>query len=114
MRIGRVRTRASFAALAATGRRARRGVVRITAVVGDPDDLPCLAFAVSKAVGPAVVRNRIRRRLRAAAAELGPVAGTYLVAVDPSGARLPYRQLRDDLAAALEAVGALAPVVAAP
>ena len=109
MRIGRVRTRASCAALSATGRRASSGVLRVTAVVGTPDDLPCLAFAVGKAVGPAVVRNRLRRRLRAAAAELAPRPGTYLVA---AGADRSYQELRADLAAALGAVGALDPVAA--
>ena len=101
MRLGRVRTRASFAALAATGRRARSGVLRVTAVVGDPADLPCVAFAIGRAVGPAVVRNRLRRRLRAAIVELAPAPGTYLVAVDPVAARCSYAELRDDLAAAL-------------
>jgi ribonuclease P protein component len=107
VRIGRVRTRASFAALSATGRRARAGVLRVTAVVGEPPDLPCVAFAVAKAVGPAVVRNRVRRRLRAAATELAPTPGTYLVAVDPAGAARSYAELREDLAGALAAVGAL-------
>ena len=112
MRIGRVRTRASFAALSATGRRARSGALRVTAVVGTPDDMPCVAFAVGKAVGPAVVRNRLRRRLRAAAAELGPRPGTYLIAVDAAGADRTYQELRTDLAAAFGAVGALDPVAA--
>ena len=113
MRIGRVRTRASFAALSATGRRARGGVLRVTALVGEPSDLACVAFSVSKAVGPAVVRNRTRRRLRAAAAELAPSPGTYLLAVDPAGAGRSYGELRADLATALAAVGALeAPVPA--
>ena len=107
MRIGRVRTRASFTALSAAGRRARAGVLRVTAVVGEPEDLPCLAFAVGKAVGPAVVRNRLRRRLRAAAAELGPAPGTYLIAADPAAARSSYAELRADLASALSALEAV-------
>jgi ribonuclease P protein component len=113
VRIGRVRTRARFAALSATGRRARRGVLRVTAVPGEPGDLACVAYAVSRAVGPAVVRNRVRRRLRAAATELAPVPGTYLVAADPEAAGRSYVELRNDLAAALTALDALPrPVVA--
>ena len=112
MRIGRVRTRARFAALSATGRRARSGDLRVTALLGEPDDLACVAYAVSRAVGPAVVRNRVRRRLRAAATELAPGPGTYLVAADPSAAGRTYAELRDDLAHALRQLGALAPVAA--
>lgn len=104
MRLGRVRTRSSFAALAATGRRARRGVVRLVAVPGSPPDRTCLAFAVGRAVGPAVVRNRVRRRLRSAATELGTGPGTYLIAVDPAAGTRSYAELRDDLAGALAAL----------
>lgn len=106
MRIGRVRTRAGFAALAASRRRARCGVVRVSAVLGEPADRAAVAYAVARSVGPAVVRNRVRRRLRAAVAELDPAAGTYLVAVTPAAAATPYAALRDDLAAALQHVGA--------
>lgn len=106
MRVGRVRTRASFAALGATGRRARRGVLRVTASVEPEGDRPCVAYAVGRAVGTAVVRNRVRRRLRAAVADLAPPPGTYLVAADPAAAGRSYGELRADLAAALEAVGA--------
>lgn len=116
MRIGRVRTRASFAALSASGRRARHGVLRVTAVV-DPDaGAPRVAFAVGRAVGPAVVRNRVRRRLRAAAAELGPVPGAYLLAVEPAAAGCSYAELRADLAGALaelDAAGRLTPAAGA-
>jgi ribonuclease P protein component len=106
VRIGRVRTRAGFAALAATGRRARSGLVRVTAVLGDPPDRVEAAFAIGRAVGPAVVRNRVRRRLRAALAELGPASGRYLIGVTPEAAAVGYARLRADLAAALERAGA--------
>jgi ribonuclease P protein component len=112
VRLGRVRTRASFAALAATGRRARSGALRVTAVVGDPADLPCAAFAIARTVGPAVVRNRLRRRLRAALVELAPPAGTYLIAVEPVAAQRSYAELRDDLAGALAQVSGVAGVSA--
>ena len=80
----------------------------MTAVIGDPDDLPCAAFAIARAVGPAVVRNRLRRRLRAAFVELAPAPGTYLVAVDPGAAERSYVELRNDLAAVLADVQAVA------
>lgn len=107
VRIGRVRTRASFAALSATGRRARRGVIRVTAVVDPGAPGPAVAYAIGRPVGTAVARNRVRRRLRAAVAELGPLPGTFLVAVDPAAVSRSYAELRADLAEALTAVGAL-------
>ena len=73
-----IRERSSFRALA-RGRRRRRGVVMVTcAVVGPGSDPPRVAYAVGRGVGGAVVRNRVRRRLRAAtrahAAELDRAA----------------------------------------
>lgn len=70
-------------------------------------DRPSAGYAVGRSVGPAVVRNLVRRRLRAAFAELAPAPGTYLVAADESARRLPYGQLRQDLAAALRSLGAI-------
>lgn len=106
MRIGRVRTRAEFAALASRGRRARRGTVRLTALPDTEAGRAAVAFAIGRAVGPAVVRNRVRRRLRAALAELAPLPGTYLVGTTPAAAERPYAELRADLDAALAAVDA--------
>lgn len=73
---------------------------------------PEVAYAVGTAVGPAVVRNRVRRRLRAAVADLAPRPGVYLVAVDPAAADHDYARLRSDLAAALAQLGAVDPVEA--
>jgi ribonuclease P protein component len=100
---GRVASRAAFAALAAEGTRGRAGVVRVTHRPGvDP---AAVAFAVGKLVGTAVVRNRVRRRLRAAVREVGLADGTWLVAVAPPAATATYQQLRDDLAAAAASLG---------
>ena len=61
-----IRERSTFRALA-QGRRRRRGVVMVTcAVVGPRSEPPRVAYAVGRGVGGAVVRNRVRRRLRAA------------------------------------------------
>lgn len=68
-----------------------------------------VAYSVGRRVGPAVVRNRVRRRLRAAAREIdvttgGLPAGAYLVSVRPAATERSYGELRDDLGAALAAV----------
>jgi ribonuclease P protein component len=62
-----------------------------------------LAFAIGRAVGTAVVRNRLRRRLRALFGELSPTLrpGTYLVGVGPAAATLDYGELRRIVSTAL-------------
>lgn len=67
-----------------------------------------VAYAIGRRVGPAVVRNRLRRRLRAAAREIdvatdGLPTGAYLVSVRPEATQRSYAELRDDLASALVA-----------
>jgi ribonuclease P protein component len=57
-----------------------------------------VAFAISKRVGNAVVRTKLRRRLREAA-RLDPTlpAGGYLVRAQPKAAFLPYSVLAEHL-----------------
>lgn len=65
----------------------------------------CIALAVGSSAGGSVVRNRIRRRLRALFAALDPCPGWYLVSAGPAAATAPHDQLRSDLDAALRDVG---------
>ena len=66
-----------------------------------------VGFVVSKAVGNAVVRNRVRRRLRAAVAEqldgplAGHAAGTIVVRALPPSGTAEWSELKDDLDSAL-------------
>ncbi len=74
------------------GRRAREGPLWCT-WIPDPDAVPArVAYAVGRNVGSAVVRNRLRRRLRAqcdASARAGTLrAGWYLIGATPAAARL--------------------------
>lgn len=98
--IGRISDRATFDALRREGRRARRGPVTVVHLSGSGDVR--VAYAIGRKVGPAVVRNRLRRRLRAAVRELdrsggGLAPGAYLVALRPEAAHRTYDQLRHDL-----------------
>lgn len=95
----RISDRATFHALRASGRRARRGPLQLSwlpAAEGS-DAPPRVAFSVGRAAGGAVVRNRIRRRLRAglrtihASGDLPP--GAYLVGGSTDLARLPWPEL---------------------
>lgn len=69
---------------------------------------PRVAFAVAKGAGGAVVRNRIRRRLRAALRELqvreALPAGAYLVGGGAELAQIPWSALVSELEAAVAVV----------
>lgn len=62
-------------------------------------------FTVSKKIGSAVVRNRVRRRLRALAAALDPSqvrqGYDYVLIARPGAAERAYRDLKADLELAL-------------
>jgi len=66
---------------------------------------PCVAFAIGRRVGPAVVRNRLRRRLRdemvrqARAGRLAP--GAYLIGLAPGAVAVDGSTLRSHLRSAL-------------
>jgi ribonuclease P protein component len=103
-----MRGRAAFAALRHEGRRVRKGTVTVTWVPGDPAEPPRVAYAIGRRAGGAVVRNRIRRRLRAIIREVGAelVPGAYLVGAGADAATLPYGELRTTVSEALRAVTA--------
>jgi ribonuclease P protein component len=93
--IWRIRDRATFEALAAARRR-RRGPISMTFLPGDPSIPPRVAYAVGKRVGPAVVRNRVRRRLRAATVAHRrdlQAGGAYLFGAAPGTASAPFTEI---------------------
>ena len=82
----------------------------VTFLPGDPP--PRLAFSVTRKVGPAVVRNRVRRQLRESFRRLtvdGTVAGgSYLLAARPEVIEHSFADLHADLRRALARAGAVA------
>ena len=98
----RITDRRTFQALRREGRRARRGPLTVTwlpPTPGAPARPAQAGFAVGKAAGGAVVRNRVRRRLRAALRQLATEgrlpAGAYLLGGGASLATLPWTDLVD-------------------
>jgi ribonuclease P protein component len=77
----------------------------VVGLLGESEQ-PAVAFALPRTVGTAVVRNRLRRQLRAAARdleqqELLPPA-TYLVIVRPPARGAPMTTLRGHLLRAVQ------------
>lgn len=106
----RLKTRADFL-------RAARGVRRVmpsltleacpTPGEGAGATAARVGFTATRKLGGAVVRNRAKRRLRAAAAAVLPLSGRpgndYVVVARPGTLTRPFSSLREDLAAAVAA-----------
>ena len=104
--IRRIHDHATFAQLG-RARRWSRGPVWIRALPGTPDQPPRIAYAIGRAVGGAVQRNRLRRRLRAVfaarSADLVP-GGAFLVGARADALRLDAAALDQLIAELLEAI----------
>jgi ribonuclease P protein component len=104
-----VQGRRAFGRFRTDGRRARRGPLTVTYVAVPDQDVVRVAYAIGTAVGSAVTRNRLRRRLRhildaAGPADLAP--GNYLIHATPPAAGLSYEELSSTVMGALEALRA--------
>jgi len=102
--IGPIRSRRSFEAVRNGASRGRAGPFTVSFLEQNTWSRPQVAYAISRQVGSAVVRNRLRRRLRAIVSEQAtslPV-GAYVVRAGPGGAVLGFDELRVTLRQALE------------
>ncbi|MET0521760.1 MAG: ribonuclease P protein component [Jiangellaceae bacterium] len=104
----RLRRSTDFAAAIRGGRRAGRGAVVVHLHFEEPAQASVAraGFVVSKAVGNAVVRNRVRRRLRHLVRPLLselPAGSTLVVRALPAAADASFTTLSGDLDAALAA-----------
>jgi len=79
-------------------------IYRSEAVAGDAASL--VGITVSKAIGKAVVRNKLRRRLAAVINEALPprCAMRLLVVARPNAGSLPFAELQAEVTSALERV----------
>ena len=96
---------ATFSRAIRTGRRAGSATLVVHLARPDVDDRPRIGFVVSRAVGNAVTRNRVKRRLRELVRDLSLPSGSLLVVrALPPAAGASYAELRDDLARCLTRV----------
>lgn len=104
--IWRIRERSVFARLSHDGLRTRAGVLWCTFLPDPSASPPRVAFAIGRAVGPAVTRNLVRRRLRALLAEAAARGslppGWYLIGARPDAAARSF----PELSSAVEALAA--------
>ena len=106
---GRVVSRRQFAEFAAPTGRGRSGPLRVVFVEHSDHESRDVAYAIGRKVGIAVIRNRIRRRLRAAMDGLSPAPrnGLYLIKCGNGTGQLSYDELQHHLLVALQAARAL-------
>ena len=82
------------------------GFVLLVRPRGDGTRMKRIGYTVSKKVGGAVVRNRMKRRFRALVAELLPTSGIagadHVLIGRPSGIEHEFALLREELGKALK------------
>ncbi len=110
----RLRRHREFAAVQREGRAVHGDLLSVRVL---PNGLPLsrFGFAVSRRVGKAVARNRVKRRLRAAVAELHPPGGfDVIVTARAPAAEATYHELKAALAQLLRRARVLARRPAGP
>lgn len=102
--VGPIRSRRTFDELRRSASRGRSGPVAVSFLAQGTWSRPEVAYAINRQVGSAVVRNRLRRRLRAIVSEQAsslPV-GAYVVRTGPVGASMGFNELKVAMSQALE------------
>ena len=91
--IGRIRSRDTFDRLRRDGIRLRVDPLWCTFLPAADLRSAYVAFAIGRSTGNAVVRNRLRRRLRALMAGSDAVPGWYLIGAAPGATELTFGEL---------------------
>ncbi len=107
--MNRLRTRSEYQAVSRGTRVVRPGFVLLAAQRSEEDAPARFGFTVSRRVGNAVMRNRVRRRLKELVRTMTavPATGTDYVLIGRSAAAdRKFAVMADDLAAALARIAA--------
>jgi len=97
--IAGISDRAVFTAIRTNGRHVRSADLRFRYLPGEPEEIPQVAYSISRKVGSAVTRNRIRRRLRALFSEhfddqaVAPICAGIVIVL-PGAADQTFGELR--------------------
>lgn len=113
MQLIRLTKRREFVRLAKEGRKAVASglILQVAKTPADAqkDDIARIGFTVSGKVGNAVVRNRVRRRLKALAAELFPLCAIpgfdYVIIGRHAALKRPFSGIAKDLKYTLHKTG---------
>jgi len=99
-----VRSRRTFEELRHRGAKGRCGPLQVSFLKQPTWSGLEVAYAVNRRVGSAVVRNRLKRRLRAIVSERASSlpAGTYVVHAGPAGPSLEFNDLKVAMNQALD------------
>jgi ribonuclease P protein component len=102
--VGALRSRRSFEAVRRGSFRGRSGPLTVSYLEQPTWSRPEVAYAINRRVGTAVVRNRLRRRLRAIVSDWAASlpTGAYVVHTGPQVARLDFDELKVAMSQALE------------
>ncbi len=102
-----LKKRSEFLAVAKGGRLGRRAFV-VQGLKRETDEPPRVGYTVTKKTGNSVARSRIKRRLRAAVAELEsgdiPRKADFVLVARDSALTLPFQKLVADLKSGLTQV----------
>ena len=109
-RLIRIRKRSDFLAANGGKRASTPGFILLVRNREDNDPAIRVGFTVTKKIGGAVVRNRMKRRFRALAREILPASGIagadHVMIGRAGGIERDFLVLRGDLSGALERLGA--------
>jgi len=95
--IDSIRDRDVFVRLGRDGVRFRRGPLWCTYLADPALDRARVAFAIGRPVGAAVVRNRLRRRLRMIVRQHALAPGWWLIGARPNAVDLKFEDLRSTM-----------------
>jgi ribonuclease P protein component len=97
--IARIRGRDAFRRLTHAGVRIRRSALWCTWCPDPSTTTTSVAFALNRALGTAVTRNKLRRRLRELLREMSSTlpGGMLLIGASPRATELTFDELRAEL-----------------